>query len=432
MDTSHPKPNYRRALKVIRNLCRQVGLSDFERFEWVRGRPGCVCSLPGRQSRLASVVLSSHTDVVPVDRSAWTVAPPFSARTVNQSMYARGSQDMKTQGIQYLEALRRLINATGGPGNRASCLERTVHVLFVPDEEVGGEAGMGALVQSRLWLERMNAGIVIDECLPDTRRGVYKLCYGERQPWWTIIRTTAAPGHGGTLPMDTAIQRIHSVMSRVLQFREQQRLAVENKEKCLGSVIGVNIVHVSSSGNHGAMNVIPGTAELRMDVRVPPQISEAEMNAIFEEWLGGACFFSNSTRGTCVNGMFEIEFPHKVVAPFMEALNDTANGPYRALQISAEKERVLYEPFLFPMSTDSRFIRQAGVPAFGLTALDNIASGPLLHQHNENVPLESFERGIQIYMALVRELANGTEWVSGKDSKAQRLSHLGETRNQEF
>lgn len=55
---------------------------------------------------------------------------PFGAQIDSQgNIYARGSQDMKCVGIQYLEAIRRLKES----GDK---LERTIHLSFVPGKEI--------------------------------------------------------------------------------------------------------------------------------------------------------------------------------------------------------------------------------------------------------------------------------------------------------
>lgn len=51
---------------------------------------------------------------------------------------------MKCVGMQYLEAIRLLKRDGFTP-------KRTVHVIFVPDEEIGGKAGMHAFVESDLF-----------------------------------------------------------------------------------------------------------------------------------------------------------------------------------------------------------------------------------------------------------------------------------------
>lgn len=63
--------------------------------------------------------------VVPVDEEQWT-HPPFGAEIDEAGrIFARGSQDMKSVGMQYLGA----IAALKSNGVR---LKRTIHVTFVP------------------------------------------------------------------------------------------------------------------------------------------------------------------------------------------------------------------------------------------------------------------------------------------------------------
>lgn len=74
---------------------------------------------------LPSIVLNSHMDVVPVYEEHWT-HPPFSADIDSEGrIFARGSQDMKSVGMQYLSAINRL-------KSKAIQLKRTIHVIFVP------------------------------------------------------------------------------------------------------------------------------------------------------------------------------------------------------------------------------------------------------------------------------------------------------------
>lgn len=64
-------------------------------------------------------------DVVPAIAENWTY-PPFDAQIDAEGrIYARGSQDMKSVGLQYLGAIRKLRSENAR-------LKRTIHVLFVP------------------------------------------------------------------------------------------------------------------------------------------------------------------------------------------------------------------------------------------------------------------------------------------------------------
>lgn len=76
---------------------------------------------PGKKS----ILLNSHMDVVPVFEDNWT-HPPFGAEIDGEGkIFARGSQDMKCVGMQYVAAVRALKKS----GAR---FKRTIHISFVP------------------------------------------------------------------------------------------------------------------------------------------------------------------------------------------------------------------------------------------------------------------------------------------------------------
>ena len=87
------------------------------------------------------VVLSGHTDVVPVDGQAWTVEP-FVMSEQDGRLYGRGAADMKGFIACVLAAV---------PAFVAAPLRRPVHLAFSYDEEVGclGVRSMLAALEQR-------------------------------------------------------------------------------------------------------------------------------------------------------------------------------------------------------------------------------------------------------------------------------------------
>lgn len=136
----------------------------------VRNKPILILTQSGRDAKLPSVLLNSHMDVVPVTHAKWT-HPPFEAAIADDTIYARGAQDMKSIGISYLEALRRL-------KREGHTFSRTVHVSFVPDEEIGGIEGMGAFVATEQF-RSLNVGFALDEGIPSPMPS-YLIFHGER------------------------------------------------------------------------------------------------------------------------------------------------------------------------------------------------------------------------------------------------------------
>lgn len=73
------------------------------------------------------VILSGHTDVVPVDGQPWT-SPPFELTERDGRLFGRGTADMKGFIALTLAAV---------PDFRAAGLKRPVHLAFSYDEETG-------------------------------------------------------------------------------------------------------------------------------------------------------------------------------------------------------------------------------------------------------------------------------------------------------
>jgi carboxypeptidase PM20D1 len=109
----------------------------------------------GRRPDLPAVVLMAHQDVVPVeDAAAWT-HPPFSGAVADGYVWGRGALDDKQAVLGILEACEALLAAGLVP-------ERTVHLAFGHDEEVGGGNGARRIAE-RLASRGAQLGLVLDE-----------------------------------------------------------------------------------------------------------------------------------------------------------------------------------------------------------------------------------------------------------------------------
>uniref|UniRef100_A0A8C2TP71 N-acyl-aliphatic-L-amino acid amidohydrolase n=1 Tax=Coturnix japonica TaxID=93934 RepID=A0A8C2TP71_COTJA len=198
IDTRHPKPDYDAAVQFLERVGTDVGLLC-QKVEVCPGRVVLVLTWPGTNPRLRSILLNSHTDVVPVFEEHWTY-PPFEAIKDSQgNIYARGAQDMKCVSIQYLEAVRRL-KAEG------KSFARTIHLSFVPDEEVGGYKGMVMFLQ-RPEFKALNVGFALDEGLASPS-DTYSVFYGEKSPWWIKVKCVGSPGHGSRFITNTAAEKL--------------------------------------------------------------------------------------------------------------------------------------------------------------------------------------------------------------------------------
>ena len=78
------------------------------------------------------------------------------------------------------------------------------------------------------------------------------------------------------------------------------------------------------------------------------------------------------------------------------------NPWYGLLSDAAAASGYKLEPEIFPAATDSRFIRQLGIPAIGFSPM---AGTPiLLHDHNEYLGKGAFLQGCAAYVRVVRAM----------------------------
>ena len=220
IESVQPQPDYPACMAFLARQAESLGLPHFT-TACVPGKPILVMTWTGRDPSLPAVMLNSHTDVVPVFPEHWTY-PPFSAHKTEQGdIYGRGTQDMKCVGIQHIEAVRRLKAAGRQP-------LRTIHLTFVPEEEVGGHDGMQKFVLTEEF-KRLNVGFSLDEGLagPDE---VFPLYYGERNVFWVKISCPGNPGHGSRFLENTAAEKVQVVVNNLLAFRAKgSSFSIENK-----------------------------------------------------------------------------------------------------------------------------------------------------------------------------------------------------------
>jgi aminoacylase len=132
-------------------------------------------------------------------------------------------QDMKCTGMQYLEAIRNLRSEGFSP-------LRSIHITFVPDEEIGGQDGFGRLVSSPEF-QSLNVGVALDEGEP-SEHSEYRIFHGERSSWWLVIRALGEP-----------VQRSMEVISR---FRAAQFDLLKAGIKVEGEIISINTLFLKA------------------------------------------------------------------------------------------------------------------------------------------------------------------------------------------
>jgi len=115
------------------------------------GKKANLFATVGEGSR-AGLVLSGHTDVVPVDGQAWDT-DPFKATVVGDKLYGRGTADMKG----FIANALLLV-----PKYLAAKTDAPLHIALSYDEEVGC-IGVRSLIQDLTEMGLKTAGCIVGE-----------------------------------------------------------------------------------------------------------------------------------------------------------------------------------------------------------------------------------------------------------------------------
>ncbi|MBL8336523.1 MAG: acetylornithine deacetylase, partial [Rhodoferax sp.] len=197
------------------------------------------------------VVLSGHSDVVPVDGQAWS-SDPFRAEIRDGRLYGRGACDMKgfiAVALAQAEAFA------------AAPLRSPIHVALSYDEEVGG-LGIAPLLQ-----DLAEAGIQPDGCIvgEPTSMEMVTAHKGGRVYRCTVHGHAA---HSSLTPRGVnAIEYAARVISFIqdLSWREEAQGPRLDGLDVPFSTISTNLI----SGGNGR-NIIPAQCEFLFDYRYVP------------------------------------------------------------------------------------------------------------------------------------------------------------------
>ena len=197
------------------------------------------------------IVLSGHTDVVPVDGQPWTVEP-FRLSEQDGRLYGRGTADMKGFIASVLAAV---------PAFLAGDLRVPVHLAFSYDEEVGC-LGVRPMLAELAKRAHKPALCLIGE--PTELKPVL----GHKGKLAMRCQVKGAPCHSAYAPYGVnAIQYAARLINRLEEIGEQLALPEQHDERFDPPYSTVQ-TGVIKGGR--ALNIVPAECEFDFEVRALP------------------------------------------------------------------------------------------------------------------------------------------------------------------
>jgi acetylornithine deacetylase/succinyl-diaminopimelate desuccinylase-like protein len=389
-DTVNPPGNEKIATDLLAGALGSEGIGAVV-LEKEPTRANLVARLDGGGE--SPLMLSSHTDVVPVEPQRWSRAP-FGGEIAEGCVWGRGAIDMKPKCAMDLSLMLALKRA-------GAIANRDVIFAAVADEEAGSELGARFLVERHP--ELVSAGWVLNEA------GGFTLHLGDRRFYpiqvaekgYVTVRMTvhAPPGHGSVPRPDTAIawladlivrlnrapmrQRLTPLMRRTLaELGIQVQAAPPLFRAMLANTVTPTIVRAGYKDN-----VIPGEASVVLDGRTLPGETPQSFLRELREIVGP-----------------EPAFEVIKSAPPAESETDTPLFDLIARHIEAADPGARTIAWMLPGATDSKFYTQLGATCYGFAPVrvgPRMPFGSLYHAHDERIPLDGFLWGLRVYAEVV-------------------------------
>ena len=334
------------------------------------GRPNVVGWLDGGVPG-PTLCFEGHTDVVTEgDPSAWR-HPPWSGLVANGVVHGRGSADMKG-GLAAAMVAAAAVRRAGVP------FAGRLMVAALVDEEAA-MSGAKHFVETSLG-RGISAAIV---CEPEQN----ELCLEQKGVLWARVTVHGRMAHGA-MPYAAVnpIAAAGQFLARLPQLERRVRRGVR-PSRFLGVPHVTPTAAAAPLGHVAQNNVIPATAELRLDVRLTPGLEPAGVLGAIEE-------LARDTERRCPGARVTVE---TVEAPRPPTRVERSEPIVKALGWAVR--RVAGRRPVFggvPGSTDGTIIRTAlGIPI--------VTFGPgnrlIPHQVDEHVPVAQLVEATRCYAA---------------------------------
>ena len=367
-DTTSSKSN----LDLIRDVetyFSDLGVETF-RVENDDGRKSNLYAIVGPATG-GGVVLSGHTDVVPVDGQDWA-SDPWTVIEKNGKLYGRGVADMKS----FLA-----IGLSLAPEMLSAGLKRPVIFALSYDEEVGC---LGAPRMIKEIADRVPAPSAVIVGEPTSM----KVIDGHKGISSFKVTVTGYTTHSSQTDRGvSAVEAAAKLITKIASMRESRERAADQNSPFDPpySTMTVNVVHGGTQ-----LNIMAGEATFDWDLRILPGESREDILAEFTDYARGVEVEMRARSRDC-----SIEITEMTNAP---SLAPNANNPAadlaKAITGHNSTEVVAY-------AAEAGQFQEAGFS----TVICGPGSIDQAHQPNEFISLDQVALGAEFIRKLIVRLS---------------------------
>lgn len=380
IDTANPPGDTREIVTKIERYLEPLSV-DVERVVTDPAKPNLLVRVPGQADQ--TLLYNGHLDTVPFDADEWTHDPL--GDYVDDRVYGRGATDMKGGVASMLFAIQAFAATNADP---------PVDLLFafVSDEEVGGDAGLPALLDDG----RLDAdACVIGE--PTCEAGRHSVTVADRGSIWLTLEASGEGAHGSRPPLGVnAIDRLYDAVETMRKRFGSQRLeiaadvvpiieeSVEYYAPSMGEEVARELfwypsINLGMLEGGDAINSVPQSARAEVDVRLAAGVHTPDVLAGIRECV------ADCEGITIADVSWSVGTAEAPDSPLVEAVASTAAGvtDTRVYRRSATG------------GGDAKKLRNAGIPT-----VEFALGTDTVHAPDEYVPADVLVDNAVVYTQL--------------------------------
>ncbi len=374
----------------------------------------------GSNRRLPPILLMAHIDVVPARRDDWSV-DPFTLTEQDGYFYGRGAIDNKAGAAMLVANLIRYRQEGFRP-------QRDLIVVLTADEETTG-ASIQWLLQNHPEVARAGFALNTDAGGGELREGrkvVMGVQASEKVYLDYQLEVRNPGGHSSRPRPDNAIYQLAGALTRLEKHRfpvqlnevtrayfrrtaelggpyaeEMHRVAAASPDAAAAerlsedpgynAMLRTTCVATMLEAGH-AENALPQTARAVVNCRILPGEDPAEVDRALREVVGDTAVAIRRVREPTasppsplrpevlgvIERLTQRHFPSAVVVPQMSA-----------------------------GATDGLYVRNAGIPVYGVSAVFGEPGDGRAHGRDERILVQSFYEALDFWHEMVRAFASG-------------------------
>src|SRR6266704_773250 len=374
----------------------------------------------GRRMPLRPVLVFAHLDVVPARRADWSV-DPFTFLEQDGYFYGRGTTDDKVGDAILVADFIRLTRAGYRP-------TRDLILVLMGDEETAGSCIQWLVTAHR---DLINAEFALNTdagggILRDGKAVTFEVQASEKVYATYVLEATDKGGHSSLpRPADNPIYRIAGALERLATFSFPvklnevsrayfERAAALEAGSLADDMRGVlrdppdsaAVARLSASPTYNsklrttcvatmlqaghAENALPQTARATVNCRILPDQPVAEVEA--------------TIRRIAADDRIAIRTTYAPIPSPPSPLTAAIMGPIERL-VAAQFPGVPVVPVMEAGATDGLFLRNAGIPTYGLSAVFEEQNDVRAHGRDERLRVASLYEALEFWYRMLESLA---------------------------